>query len=44
VSFPHAAPAPLLANLLVLEQDVAEAAVVFLEPGTMRVRKLSIGG
>jgi len=34
----------LLANLPALEQDLGEGAVVVLEPGRMRVRKLPIRG
>jgi len=41
---PEQQVALLLANLPALEQDLAEGAVVVLEPGRMRVRKLPISG
>jgi predicted nuclease of predicted toxin-antitoxin system len=41
---PDQQAALLLANLPALEQDLAEGAVVVLEPGRVRIRKLPIGG
>lgn len=41
---PEQQVARLLSNLPALEQDLASGAVVVLEPGRVRVRKLPIGG
>jgi len=41
---PDQQAALLLANLPAIEHDLAEGAVVVLEPGRVRIRKLPIGG
>jgi predicted nuclease of predicted toxin-antitoxin system len=41
---PDQQAALLLANLPAMEQDVTQGAVVVLEPGRVRIRKLPIGG
>lgn len=41
---PEQQAALLLANLPALEQDLLEGAIVVLEPGRVRIRKLPIGG
>ena len=41
---PEQQAALLLANLPAIEQDLAEGAVVVIEPARIRIRKLPIGG